>query len=182
MQFLDNQQRFFYQIFRIYGKDSSLVRENTFTASRTTASIPFCISKLCQKWTVTCNVQCSTSLNSIHLKACSKFPPHAFTQAQCLSMKLSMALLMIPLTARCTLIHQCPRLRMKCLVVFKRNSRDVTINRINDRPVWWPFIFANKFTVLGGTLSLCLQPTLLCQHAHRPAGKWNQMLGDNKSG
>ena len=38
----------------------------------------------------------------------------------------------------------------ECLVVFKHNSPDVIIKRVNVRRVWWPFIFANKFTAVGG--------------------------------
>jgi len=41
-------------------------------------------------------------------------------------------------------------LGMKCLVAFKHSSPDVIIKRVNVRRVWWPLIFANKFTAVGG--------------------------------
>ena len=57
-------------------------------------NISFCIWKLRQKWTVTCNVQCSTSLN-IYLKAPSNWLPQ-------LSHKIE-----VLLTAKLSSVHQC---------------------------------------------------------------------------
>ena len=50
------------------------------------------------------------------------------------------------LTARLSSVHRYLWLGMKCLVVFKHNSPDVIMRRVNVWRLWWPFTLANKFT------------------------------------
>jgi len=41
-------------------------------------------------------------------------------------------------------------LGLKCLVTFKHSSPDMLINRIKVWWVWWPFIFSDEVTAVGG--------------------------------
>jgi len=59
-------------------------------------------------------------------------------------------------TARLSSVHRCS-LASGVQAQLCDNSSDIIVKRANVWQVWWPFIFANKFT--GG------------EQAHHPAGK-----------
>jgi len=58
------------------------------------------------------------------------------------------------LTASLSSVHRCSlawdKIINVTLLVFKHNSPDVIVKRVNVWRVWSPFSFANKFTAVGG--------------------------------
>jgi len=67
------------------------------------------------------------------------------------------------LTARLPSFISVLWLGIKCLVVFKHNSPDVIIKTVNVWRVWWSFVFANKFTAVGGNPVLSQLCRVSCQ-------------------
>ena len=139
VQFLENWWRFFTKI-------SEFTAEGVFnwTMLETSLKYLYCFKNysfynivyftiILKKWTVTCNVQCSTSLNIFAQITC-KCPSHlshkldVFLWSSVFLCWLSPAVAGLILTARLSSVHQCVLwLGMKCLLVFKHNSPDIII-------------------------------------------------------
>jgi len=147
MQFLDNRSRFFLPNCWIYRErffhNPWKFHRNVF--SEITAFTIFSVfQNFAEKWTVNCNVQRSTLLNSLSQSmfeiSTRTFKFHtsskSFLWSSVCPCQLSPAAIARLFSSLYTIVLW---IGMKCFVVFMHNSPDVTAKRVTAWRVWRPF-------------------------------------------